>query len=768
MAKSLADVATGLELAERSGEPDVIASALLNSARAYQWRDGNTAKAAPFLDRVVAARDRLDDKGMAARAAILVAELHTEHGDYRDAFPYLEIAQGIASRSNDPVIVYQAYALLANLYADQRDFELAIPHMIRAREWAEKAHFDGGVAGMSQILAHAYLSLGRRAEFRAAANDALAHATGTLISIAGQVLIDVAVDDLQHDDIAGADKAMADVIKDLETIPEDAVHGDAMETLARVRLAQHRYDEAIRAAQEAIGWREKQKTVARSASWLIEAQAHLALGDRAATYRALRAAVDYGEQERAGLAGSERQIELYFEPTAAAYVMLVDLLVEDRHFDEALLIAEKAKARTLLDVMATERSSAAVDIPAADIDEERRLEHNLAEANRKKMNVERARFELESFRGILDARYPRLRATRGAETLASVASLAPLLSAKSALVEYVVSEDHVHVFIARKGKPLQVRTEKIGRVALQKLIRRYAQQLSSRNAAYRPTARRLYDLLLKPVIAATGSATILSIIPDDELWRVPFETFVDDNGKFAVELHAFHYAPSAAVLLADFSQHAAPARDHVFLGFANPQQSELPMIPDAEREVRSIARLFGPRASAVYVGADALESRGKAEAPEYRIVHFATHGVLDNANPMYSRLVLARREGDGEDGALEAREMMKLRLSADLVVLSACDTARGDVHAGEGLIGMTWALFAAGCPSVIASEWRAASTTTEMLMATFYADWLHASAAYRPYAKALALRNARLAVLRDPRYRHPYYWAPFILVGRAE
>ena len=768
VAKSMADVATSLALAEKSGDSDAIASALLNTVRAYQWRDGNTTNGAPLLARVVAMRDRLDDDGLAARAAILMANLHIEHGDYRAAFPYLEIAQAIAKHSNDPSVVYQTYLLLSDLYADQHDFELAIPNMIRAREWAEKAHFDGGVAGSLQTLAHAYLSIGRRAEFRAAANEALARATGTLVSEAEQVLVDVAVDGLQHHDIAGADKAMATAIEKLPAIKEDTIRGDVMETLARVRLTQHRYDEAIHAAQEAISWREKQETVARSAPWFIEAQAYLARGDRAATYRALHAAVDYGELERAGLAGSERQFELYFEPAVAAYVMLVDLLIEDHRFDEAFLVAEKSKARTLLDVMATERSSTAVDIPAADVAEERRLEANLAEANRKKANVEKSRLELETYRGILDARYPRLRNTRGPETLSSVKSLAPLLSANRALVEYVVSAKAVHLFIARRGVPLQVRTARIGRNALETLVREYARQLAARDALYRPNARRLYDLLLKPVIEAAGPAKMLTIIPDDELWRVPFETLVDANGKFAVETRAFHYAPSSAVLLADISRHVTPPREHAFLAFANPRQKDLPMIPEAEREARSIARLFGERRSAVFAGAEALESRSKVEAPRYRVVHFATHGVLDNANPMYSHIVLARREGDGEDGALEAREIMKLRLAADLVVLSACDTARGDVRAGEGLIGMTWAIFASGCPSVIASEWRAGSTTTEILMTKFYTSWLRNRAAAGPYAKATALRDAELSVLRDPRYRHPYYWSPFVLVGRAE
>jgi len=223
----------------------------------------------------------------------------------------------------------------------------------------------------------------------------------------------------------------------------------------------------------------------------------------------------------------------------------------------------------------------------------------------------------------------------------------------------------------------------------------------------------------------------------------------------------------------------AGADGQLFLGFGDPRldilSRDLPAgergtstapIPEAAREVETIARIVGPRSSAVFIGADALESRAKAEAPRFRIVHLATHGVLDDANPMYSRLLLSRRNGDGEDGVLEAREMLDFHLRADLVVLSACDTARGGVHAGEGLIGMSWALFAAGSPSVIASQWRVGSARTETLMTTFYRRWMKEP--HAPFSKARALRAARLALLHDPDYRHPYYWSPFVLIGSAD
>jgi CHAT domain-containing protein len=239
------------------------------------------------------------------------------------------------------------------------------------------------------------------------------------------------------------------------------------------------------------------------------------------------------------------------------------------------------------------------------------------------------------------------------------------------------------------------------------------------------------------------------------------------------------YTPSITVwreMTVEQSLHRAGSQ--AFFGVGNPRLSattlteakafhrgaDLGLLPDAEREVERIAALYPAGRSAVYIGDRAVESRVKQTMGSYRVIHFATHGVIDDRNPMYSYLLLSRSgPNDPDDGLLEAREMMQLDLHADLAVLSACDTARGTVDAGEGLIGMTWALFAAGCPSTIASQWKVDSQATASLMIAFYRAWLGTES--NAFAKAAALRRARLQMIHDRRYRHPYYWSAFVLVG---
>ena len=150
-----------------------------------------------------------------------------------------------------------------------------------------------------------------------------------------------------------------------------------------------------------------------------------------------------------------------------------------------------------------------------------------------------------------------------------------------------------------------------------------------------------------------------------------------------------------------------------------------------------------------------IESRVKPRRA--KILHFATHGMLNNASPMYSHLALAEG-GASEDGLLEAWELMQLDLQADLAVLSACETARGRVGAGEGMVGFSWAMFIAGVPSIVVSQWKVESAGTRDLMVNFHRG-LISSGKSKP-TKTEALRQAALKLIEEPRDEPP------VLLGR--
>jgi CHAT domain-containing protein len=180
-------------------------------------------------------------------------------------------------------------------------------------------------------------------------------------------------------------------------------------------------------------------------------------------------------------------------------------------------------------------------------------------------------------------------------------------------------------------------------------------------------------------------------------------------------------------------------------------------------EAEAVARLAGPSASLVAVDFDA--SKDTATSPDlsqYRIVHFATHGLVNSNHPELSGLVFSMvdRNGKPRNGFLSASEIFNLKLGADLVVLSACQTALGKQVRGEGLIGLTRGFMYAGSPRVLASLWRVPDQGTSELMKQFYAGMLT-----RKMTPAAALRAAQLLMKNDRRWAAPYNWAGFVLQG---
>ena len=196
-----------------------------------------------------------------------------------------------------------------------------------------------------------------------------------------------------------------------------------------------------------------------------------------------------------------------------------------------------------------------------------------------------------------------------------------------------------------------------------------------------------------------------------------------------------------------------------------------------EAGVFRFERLYSSRQEAEAIGAlapkgkklQALDfdaSRKTATSPElaqYRIVHFATHGLLNSLHPELSGLVLSLVDGEGkpQNGFLQSHEIYNLTLGAELVVLSACQTALGKEIRGEGLLGLTRGFMYAGAPRVVASLWNVPDRGTAELMKRFYQSMLA-----KGLAPAAALRESQLAMLKEKRWRSPYYWAGFVIQGQ--
>ncbi len=511
------------------------------------------------------------------------------------------------------------------------------------------------------------------------------------------------------------------------------------------------------------------------------------------------------ETTRANIAGGEQERQRYFESKVSPYHSMVDLLVAEGHPAEALTFAERAKARVLLDVLKSGRINVTKAMTVEEQEKERSLNSQIVSLNTQvyretarpqpdhalstelKSQLQRARLDFEAFQTNLYAAHPELRAQRGeAQPLRSEEATALVSDAKSALLEYVVADDLTYLFAITKGvgrseAAVRVFTIPIKRAELAKQTEIFHGQLAGRDLSFRASSRKLYDLLLKPAESLLRGKASLVIVPDDKLWELPFQALLAGNGRYVIEMSAVSYAPSLTVLREMKSKRdrrragpAAPA----LLALGNPalgnetieppamaqRDEKLTPLPEAELEVKALRRLYGASHSKVYIGAEASEDRLKIEAGQAGILHFATHGTMNNASPMYSHLVLA--QGDkNEDGLLETWELMQLELKADLAVLSACETARGRFGAGEGVIGLSWAMFVAGAPAIVVSQWKVESASTRELMLGFHRSLRAPS--NKPASKAESLRQAAVKLMKNPATSHPFYWASFVLVGDA-
>ena len=199
------------------------------------------------------------------------------------------------------------------------------------------------------------------------------------------------------------------------------------------------------------------------------------------------------------------------------------------------------------------------------------------------------------------------------------------------------------------------------------------------------------------------------------------------------------------------------------LGLTGKESAGLPRLPFSRREADSIFRASPRGASLEKVDLSASKDEVfKSGLDRFRIIHFATHGLLDSQHPELSGVVLSLVDKDGKniDGFLRLQDIYNLKLNADLVVLSACNTALGKEVRGEGLIGLTRGFMYAGAPRVVASLWKVDDAATAELMSIFYRKMLQDQ--LRP---AAALRAAQMELSKQPRWRSPYYWAPFVLQG---
>jgi len=761
----------GLAVGEAIRNKVGIAGALHNIGNVYHLQ-GNQAQALEYYQKSLMQREVMGDKAGVSSTLNNIGNVYSSQGNYAQALEQYRKSLAINEALGNKAAFSMTLLNIGVVYEAQGNYAEALEYyqksLMQREAIGDKSGVSSALNGISQIQARQ----GNYAQ---------------------------ALDLLQKS--MAINEAMGDKSKVCNTLT----------MLGEVSKLQGNYPQALDFARRATA-------LAKQFGYPVElwraqnlaGQSYRALNQFTFARQAFEEAIATIETLRTQIVGGEQEQQHFFENRLDPYHGIIELFVDQKQSDAALAYAERAKARVLLDVLRNGRIDVTKAMTAVEQNQERAFHNQLVSLNTQisrenqrsqpdptrlhdlKAQLQKVRLDYEAFQTGLYAAHPELKAQRGeVETLTPDQVRALLPDSRSALLEYVVTHERAYLFAltinaAGTTTELKVYPLAIKQKELTDRVARYRETLANGSPGFREPASELYDLLLKPAAAQLQGRTSLIVVPDGALWELPFQTLQSSPNRYLIEDSAIAYAPSLTALreMNKLRQRKKDSADSpTLLAFGNPALSKqnisgakpvlmdekLEPLPEAERQVNAIRQIYGAAKSRVYIGAAAREEHAKAEAGSYRILHLATHGILNNSSPMYSYLLLAQSEGDSnEDGMLEAWEIMKLDLKADLVVLSACETARGRVGTGEGMIGLSWALFIAGSPTSILSQWKVDSASTTELMVEFHRQ-LKAQMANPAgsFSAARALRQADLKLLRSEQYRHPFYWAGFVVTGKG-
>lgn len=709
-----------LALARQHGLGDKELSSLIAIAAIHRTL-GDTAPAQRRLAEAVALAEERGDRRRAAWALRELGHAQVEEGQYNEARESyersLEIRRDIGDARGVGIVINQLATLEGKLGRTDRAIELYREANATARELGDPV----GVAVTLTNLARSQL----------AAGDANA----------------------AHDNLTEA----LSIYRELGLMRNQV---GTLGTLARVSLA---LDRPAQARNEAV------------------------------------TALDLLEAIRSELADPDLRAR-YLAPRREVAVTLVEALLEladeepdGGHLEAAFIASEQVHARTLLELVKgaasaggetdreldRKRSSVNAELSAVQgellsrsVDDHRRNE------------LEARRLELDDRRRALESELRRRHIASDAASL-DLAALQARLGADTALVEYLVGERASIAFVVTDrgvtARRLPAASE------LRAVVEPFRELLGRPGRRDRERLRiasvEAGRMVLGPVLASLTDRRRLIVVPDGILHLIPFEALrVGDDHRLLLEERQLSYAPSAALLEPLAARHRSRHDARTLFAVADPTVSadrlpitvadhrqladgrsidDLGSLPEARAEVEAVAATFAPGAAVVLVGEAAQEAtvRSHPALPTATNLHFATHAVASTDLPEHSGLVLGA--AGSEDGLLQAFEIFDLSLDAELVVLSGCETALGPELSGEGLLGLTRAFFYAGAEQVVISLWPVEDRSTRELMTTFYRR-------LRSTTPADALREAKLELAATPGFEHPFYWAPFVIVGGYE
>ncbi|MCB1645316.1 MAG: CHAT domain-containing protein [Pseudomonadales bacterium] len=474
----------------------------------------------------------------------------------------------------------------------------------------------------------------------------------------------------------------------------------------------------------------------------------LALGDDESALADFVAAAEVLEKQRASVT-SEKGRMGFLAGKASVYHDLVKLLVRTGQAEAAFEYAERGKARALVDLLATRQQfpgrQARMPETGALLEAVAREQYTeLARIQNGKLNVRSVNVHSLQQLQEKDPELASLISVQGVE----LPSLQAQLGAQEALVEYFGHDAAWFAFVVTRH---QVRAVALDPKELTAGVQTFRKALEeARGTSYVRHGQALYRRLIAPLGLPAGIRA-LTIVPHGPLHYLPFAALQNERSGFLLDNFSLRILPSASVLNYLRADQVSSAS---VLILGNPDLGNPNLdLPGAEREAVSVAQRFA--VADLKLRKQASESYLRNHGEGQRLIHFAGHGTFDPVQPMASALLLS--PDDEHDGMLQVSELYELRLDADLVTLSGCQTALGNVTDGDDVVGFTRGFMFAGARTIVSSLWEVDDEATRRLMTIFYQS-LSAGGAIT------ALQSAQKMV-KATYQQHPYYWAAFQLYG---
>ncbi len=721
------------------------------------------------LDRALTIYRELDDKAGEATSLNNLAIVVGQAGDYDQSIKLHEQSLAILNQSGDREKAATVLGNLGRAYVDLAQYAKGIEYYNKSLAIHESIGAAPGALSTQGNLAGIYRTLGQYDKSLALYRSVVARSTAigentTLgIALAGSANIL-----LERQDFAAAntaiqqaltihrnsgakrseiydlrilgklqaaqgqpDQALAtlqqglNLTKDVGPLEESLLAQD----LAQLQLDRRQYAAAQTYANQAIGIAKKAKYQdIVGTSLTILGQAKLASNQAGAAIAPLQEAVGVWEKLRPGLKDSD-QVSL-FDTQAQTYKSWQQALVAQGQSSQALEVAERGRARAFVELFATKTGQNPATLTAPTLTQMQTL-------------AQQQQATLVEYAQVDDRTLYIWVIKPTGEVIFRQVQLPPQARSLVAMVQESRSQMGVRGRPSIKVAAVNERPE------------------ASDQTAQIPQLQALHQLLIAPIaqdLPRDPNQTVI-FMPQGGLFYVPFAALEDAQGKVLIEQHTIAIAPSiqSLELTSQLKSRSAPTGGNLIVG--NPTifpSLELPTLPGAEAEAKAVSSLLQ---TAPLLGDRATKSVILNQMTQARIIHFATHGLLDTyRGDVPGAVVLAAGKSEG-DSLLTSSEIADLKLKADLVVLSACSTGKGDIT-GDGVIGLSRSLFLAGVPSVMVSLWDVDDAATAQLMTAFYRHWQSGK-----LNKAQALRQAMLETRQT--YPEPSLWAAFNLLGET-